>query len=190
MSPKCVRLLMLFLFFHNIVKGLLPHSFLKKNTNIRMTRKILCTLLIRCLQTQSFWRGPVWATQSDLRILFTSFFCPCCTGLAISDKKNYSAENGKDGTTGLFRQNSGHSSEQKFRGVLFRLRYVWFSYLPNTRLLGKETCFTKSTIAKEPKSYEIALHTVTKNYKIPGFYLTKPSWDWDCVNYSQPGRVL
>jgi len=26
-------------------------------------------------------------------------------------------------------------------------------------------------------------------YEIPGFVLTKPSWDWDWVNYSQPGRV-
>jgi len=27
------------------------------------------------------------------------------------------------------------------------------------------------------------------NYEIPGFVLTKPSWDWDWANYSQPGRV-
>jgi len=26
-------------------------------------------------------------------------------------------------------------------------------------------------------------------YKIPGFVLTKPSWDWDWVNYSRPGKV-
>jgi len=25
--------------------------------------------------------------------------------------------------------------------------------------------------------------------KIPGFVLIKPSWDWDWVNYSGPGRV-
>jgi len=29
-----------------------------------------------------------------------------------------------------------------------------------------------------------------KIYRIPGFVMTKPSWDWDGVNYSRPGRVL
>jgi len=24
---------------------------------------------------------------------------------------------------------------------------------------------------------------------IPGFFVIKPSWDWDLVNYAQPGRV-
>ena len=28
-----------------------------------------------------------------------------------------------------------------------------------------------------------------QNYEIPGFVLTKPSWDWDKKNYSRPGRV-
>jgi len=33
-----------------------------------------------------------------------------------------------------------------------------------------------------------ALHC-KKNYEIPGFFLNKPSRDWDWVNYSRPGRV-
>ncbi len=44
-------------------------------------------------------------------------------GLAISDKKNYSAEDGIDGTIGLFRRNSGCSAEQnilEFRSEPFR----------------------------------------------------------------------
>jgi hypothetical protein len=41
-------------------------------------------------------------------------------GLAISDKKNHSAEDGIDGTIGLFRRNSGYSAEQKILGVPFR----------------------------------------------------------------------
>ena len=32
-------------------------------------------------------------------------------------------------------------------------------------------------------------YTVIKFYEIPGFYLTKLSWDWDWVNYSRSGRV-
>jgi len=40
--------------------------------------------------------------------------------LAITDKKNYSAEDGIDGTIDLFRRNSGYSTEQKFRGIPFR----------------------------------------------------------------------
>jgi len=32
-------------------------------------------------------------------------------------------------------------------------------------------------------------YTVKRNYEVPGFFLTKPSWDWDWVNYSWPGRV-
>jgi len=35
----------------------------------------------------------------------------------------------------------------------------------------------------------VGVGTVKKIYKIPGFVLTKPSWDWDLVNYSRPGRV-
>jgi hypothetical protein len=41
-------------------------------------------------------------------------------GLAISDKKNHSAEEGIDGTIGLFRRNSGYSAQQKILGIPFR----------------------------------------------------------------------
>jgi hypothetical protein len=40
--------------------------------------------------------------------------------LAISDKKINSAEDGIDGTIGLFRRNSGCSAEQKTLGIPFR----------------------------------------------------------------------
>jgi len=33
------------------------------------------------------------------------------------------------------------------------------------------------------------IHAVKRIYTITGFVLTKPSWDWDLVNYSRPGRV-
>jgi hypothetical protein len=39
-------------------------------------------------------------------------------GLAISE--NYSAEDGIDGTIGLFRRNSGCSAEEKTLGIPFR----------------------------------------------------------------------
>ncbi len=42
-------------------------------------------------------------------------------GLAISNKKNYSAEDGIDGTIGLFRRNSGCFAEQKTLGITFRI---------------------------------------------------------------------
>jgi len=32
-------------------------------------------------------------------------------------------------------------------------------------------------------------YTVKRNYEIPGFVLTKPSWDGERVYYSRPGRV-
>jgi len=33
-------------------------------------------------------------------------------------------------------------------------------------------------------------YTVTKDYEIPGFFFTKPYWDWDWIYYSRPGKVL
>jgi len=33
-------------------------------------------------------------------------------------------------------------------------------------------------------------YTEKNNYKIPIYVLTKPSWAWNWVNYSRPGRVL
>jgi hypothetical protein len=41
-------------------------------------------------------------------------------GLPISDKKNYSPEDGINGTIGLFRRVSGCSAEQKTLGIPFR----------------------------------------------------------------------
>jgi len=32
-------------------------------------------------------------------------------------------------------------------------------------------------------------HTLKQIYEIPGFVMTTPSWDWDWVNYSRPGRI-
>jgi len=42
------------------------------------------------------------------------------------------------------------------------------------------TCFILDTFD--------ALCNAKKIYEIPGFVLTKPSWDWDWVNYFRPGR--
>jgi len=33
-------------------------------------------------------------------------------------------------------------------------------------------------------------YNVKKFFEIPGFVLTKPSWDWDWVDYSQPWESL
>jgi hypothetical protein len=44
----------------------------------------------------------------------------CGLGLAISDKKNDSAEDEIDRATGLLRRNSGCSAEQKTIGIPFR----------------------------------------------------------------------
>jgi len=41
----------------------------------------------------------------------------------------------------------------------------------------------------EPDKRIICGCTVKKIYEIPGFVLTKPSWDWDLVNYFRTGRV-
>jgi hypothetical protein len=70
--------------------------------------------------------------KSDPALMF--FVCTCCTDGMVSHmliqpavnrvgnfrQKNYSAEDGIDGTITLFRQNSGRSSEQKTLGIPFR----------------------------------------------------------------------
>jgi hypothetical protein len=47
-------------------------------------------------------------------------FVTASIGLAISDNIKYSSEDRIDGTSGLFRRNSGCSVEQKILGIPFR----------------------------------------------------------------------
>jgi len=48
------------------------------------------------------------------------FISAAVVGLAISDKRNYSAEDGIDRAICSFRGNSGYFAEPKFRGILIR----------------------------------------------------------------------
>jgi len=70
-----------------------------------------------------------------------------------------------------------------------------FSYLPSDLFQASIQYSSEEKKFNTNLSYKwhcfdfVCVYTVKKMYKIPGFVLTKPSRDWDCVNYSRPGRV-
>jgi len=57
------------------------------------------------------------------------------------------------------------------------------------RYTNKKRDFYKGSGANQKEGEGISTYTVIFFYEIPGFVLTKHSWDWDWVNYSWPGRV-
>ena len=47
-----------------------------------------------------------------------------------------------------------------------------------------------SRFGRKNSVHERKVCTLNFFYEIPGFVLTKPSWDWDWVNYSRPDESL